>query len=92
MSIKIGGQDDLLFDGQSLAMDNQGIIRALAPAFEESLCTVNIDGNKIDGSITPYLDKEALIYKALVCGTRDYVRKTISLAYCLGSPEALTLP
>ncbi|UAK69624.1 NAD+ synthase [Legionella pneumophila] len=92
---QIGGQDDLLFDGQSLAMDNQGIIRALAPAFEESLCTVNINGKKIDGSITPYLDKEALIYKALVCGTRDYVRKNnfpgVLLGLSGGIDSALTL-
>ncbi|KGP63435.1 NAD synthetase [Legionella norrlandica] len=92
---QIGGQDELLFDGQSLAMDNQGVIRALAPAFEESLCTVQISNTRVTGPITPYLTKEALIYKALVCGTRDYVKKNnfpgVLLGLSGGIDSALTL-
>lgn len=92
---QIGGQDELLFDGQSFAMDNQGTICALAPAFEENLCTVHIENTRVKGPITPYLDKEALIYKALVCGTRDYVRKNnfpgVLLGLSGGVDSALTL-
>ncbi|MDF1931294.1 hypothetical protein PGH45_16315 [Legionella pneumophila] len=75
---QIGGQDDLLFDGQSLAMDNQGIIRALAPAFEESLCTVNIDGNKIDGLITLILTKKHLFIRHWFVVPEITSEKTIS--------------
>lgn len=70
-----GGQDDILFDGQSLAFDNQGQIKAIAPAFEENISTVIVSKNSVAGIVTPRLDQIPLIYKALVCGTGDYVRK-----------------
>ncbi len=72
---QIGGQDELLFDGQSIAIDKQGAIGARAQAFEEDLCAVQINQDSITGHVAPLLSNEALIYKALVCGTRDYVRK-----------------
>ncbi|CEG57486.1 putative glutamine-dependent NAD(+) synthetase [Legionella fallonii LLAP-10] len=72
---QIGGQDELLFDGQSIAIDKKGNVCSRAPAFEEDLRSVQINHNEVTGSITPLLSNEALIYKALVCGTRDYVRK-----------------
>lgn len=72
---QICGQDELLFDGQSLALDNTGEIKARAKAFEEELCSVTIDPHQVSGSIAPLLDKDALIYKGLVCGTKDYLRK-----------------
>lgn len=72
---QIGGQDELLFDGQSIAIDKQGTISVRARAFEEDLCSVQINQDEITGPVAPLLSTEALIYKALVCGTRDYVRK-----------------
>lgn len=92
---QIGGQDELLFDGQSIAMDKTGTICVRAPAFEENLCTVQINQEQITGSITPLLSQEALIYKALVCGTKDYVRKNkfsgVLLGLSGGIDSALTL-
>ncbi len=72
---QIGGQDELLFDGQSIALDNAGNICARSPAFVEHLETVKINGGKIQANIAPLLTKEALIYQALICGLRDYVEK-----------------
>ncbi len=72
---QIGGQDELLFDGQSIAIDKQGTIGARAHAFKEDLCSVQLNQDSITGPLAPLLSNEALIYKALVCGTRDYVRK-----------------
>lgn len=90
-----GGQDELLFDGQSLAIDKDGEICARAPAFEEALCSIQLHQNKITGPVAPALEHEALIYKALVCGTRDYVRKNhfpgVLLGLSGGIDSALTL-
>jgi NAD+ synthase (glutamine-hydrolysing) len=92
---QIGGQDELLFDGQSLAMDKNGVICARAPAFEEDLASVQLSHENIEGHVTPLLSNPALIYKALVCGTKDYVRKNnfpgVLLGLSGGIDSALTL-
>lgn len=90
-----GGQDELLFDGQSMALDNKGTVCARCPAFEESLSSVRLNQEHVTGTVTPLLSKEALIYKALVCGTQDYVRKNhfpgVLLGLSGGIDSALTL-
>ncbi|QMT59599.1 NAD+ synthase [Legionella sp. PC997] len=92
---QIGGQDELLFDGQSLAIDTKGTVCARAPAFKEDLCTVEIQGNHITGAVAPLLEFEPLIYDALVCGTRDYVNKNhfpgVLVGLSGGIDSALTL-
>ena len=92
---QIAGQDELLFDGQSLAMDKTGTVCARSPAFEEDLCSVQLHDDKLTGYIAPLLSKEALIYKGLVCGTKDYVRKNnfpgVLLGLSGGIDSALTL-
>ncbi|WP_454780584.1 NAD+ synthase [Legionella sp. WA2022007384] len=92
---QIGGQDELLFDGQSLAIDTQGTVCARAPAFKEDLRTVEIQGNQIKGEVAPLLKFEPLIYDALVCGTRDYVNKNhfpgVLVGLSGGIDSALTL-
>jgi NAD+ synthase (glutamine-hydrolysing) len=72
---QVGGQDELVFDGQSFVVDAQGEIVARAKAFAEDLQTVTIENQDIQGTITPALKKEALIYQALLCGLNDYVEK-----------------
>jgi NAD+ synthase (glutamine-hydrolysing) len=77
----VGGQDELVFDGQSLVMAADGTICQRAPAFEESLYVVDIDvaddGSVIPqtGVVTPPLDEVESIYNALVLGVRDYINK-----------------
>jgi NAD+ synthase (glutamine-hydrolysing) len=92
---QIGGQDELLFDGQSLAMDKTGAVGARSPAFEENLCSVHFNHSKVQGQIAPLLSQDALIYKALVCGTKDYVLKNqfpgVLLGLSGGIDSALTL-
>lgn len=90
-----GGQDELLFDGQSMAMDSQGKVCARAPSFKEDLASVAIQGNQIKGQITPLLKPVALLYEALICGTRDYVNKNrfpgVLVGLSGGIDSALTL-
>ncbi len=72
----VGGQDELVFDGQSFALDASGTLRVRGPQFEEYLVDVTVgpDGS-VGGAVEPQLDEVGEVYAALVLGTRDYVRK-----------------
>lgn len=71
---QVGGNDSLLFDGGSMAIDSQGAIRALAKEFEEDLVTFDVERNR--GDIHPAIEnEEKLVFKGLWVGTRDYVSK-----------------
>jgi NAD+ synthase (glutamine-hydrolysing) len=71
----VGGQDELVFDGASFALDARGEISYQAPSFEEVLDIVEFDGKVCRGPIAPPLTPEASVYKALCVGVRDYVNK-----------------
>ncbi len=92
---QVGGQDELVFDGQSMVLDNQGRVCARAPAFETDLQTISLSNQTVQGDITPLLNDDALIYQALVCGLRDYVNKnhfpSVLLGLSGGIDSALTL-
>lgn len=72
---QVGGNDDLVFDGRSLVVDEKGAARCVLPGFEEVVVT--IDTAEL-GTATPYeLEDEIVsVRRALVLGTRDYVRKS----------------
>lgn len=75
----VGGQDELVFDGNSFVVDAQGNLTQRTPAFEEGLYLVEVEtGGKmapLAGHITPDLSEEESVYAALVLGVRDYIRK-----------------
>jgi len=76
----VGGQDELVFDGGTVAMDADGEVRFRAPSFEEGLyeLTLTATASGIDPGRAPvadHLDVEESVYRALVTGTRDYVEK-----------------
>src|SRR3954453_7341205 len=105
----VGGQDELVFDGDSIVVARGGDVLARAAQFEQGLLVVDLnlpdaqssfagpvdagDGTTIrveravvsdeplpaydalDAGVVPRLDDAAEIYKALVVGTHDYVRK-----------------
>jgi len=76
----VGGQDELVFDGESLALDAAGRIIGIGKQFEEDLILTDIS---LHGSaepskeiaFPPYL-REKEMFNALVLGVRDYFRKT----------------
>lgn len=72
----VGGQDELVFDGMSFALNADGALAAQAPAFEESLLLVDaeVDG-RLSGPIAAAMPLEAQVYSALVLGVRDYLGK-----------------
>lgn len=74
----VGGQDELVFDGNSMAVDKQGNLIAVAKQFEEDLVTTDIDllqgfALKIKA---PVHNKVQEMFGALVLGIRDYFKKT----------------
>ncbi|MEO6202148.1 MAG: NAD+ synthase [Nitrospirales bacterium] len=106
----VGGQDELVFDGNSLVMDSTGLVLARAKAFEEDLLLTDLNipskrkrfgkASGVDGDgvriqmirigwaptwpksgapgvlrLTPVIGELEEIYRALVLGVRDYVRK-----------------
>jgi len=71
---QVGGNDSLVFDGSSLALGRNGEVIAQAKSFEEDL--IFVDTQTLTGDIHPEPDNETeATYRALVLGTRDYVRK-----------------
>ncbi len=92
----VGGQDELVFDGASFALDNKGALTHQMPMFEEALGFVTLDGaNALPGEITPPLSPEAEVYSALCLGVRDYVGKNgfpgVLLGLSGGIDSAVTL-
>jgi NAD+ synthase (glutamine-hydrolysing) len=97
----IGGQDELVFDGNSFVMDASGEVTLRAPAFTEGLYSVDIDvaadgrAAPRSGAVVPLQSEEESVYGALVQGTRDYVNKHrfpgVVLGLSGGVDSALTL-
>jgi NAD+ synthase (glutamine-hydrolysing) len=77
----IGGQDQLVFDGHSLAVSAEGALLAQLPGFEERCEVVDLSGPAIHPT-EPDIDSE--LYGALVLGLRDYARKSGFHSVCLG--------
>jgi NAD+ synthase/NAD+ synthase (glutamine-hydrolysing) len=71
---QVGGNDQLVFDGSSFAMDRQGNVIASAASFREDLVLVDTDAGTGDQNEN-FGDETEAVYEALVLGTRDYLRK-----------------
>jgi NAD+ synthase (glutamine-hydrolysing) len=83
---QVGGNDDLIFDGNSIAFNRQGEAICRAKAFDRDLVIINFDREKNDLSLPlhPYTliplspsfnSDEEEIFSALVLGVKDYARK-----------------
>jgi NAD+ synthase (glutamine-hydrolysing) len=71
---QVGGNDQLLFDGSSFAMNPAGEVIASAASFEEDL--VMMDTVALSGELhATYPDECDAVYQALAMGTRDYIHK-----------------
>ena len=70
-----GGQDEIVFDGASFALDAEGALTYQAESFRETIEMVEFEGQAVKGPIAPPLTEEETIYRALMTGTRDYVEK-----------------
>ncbi len=72
----VGGQDEVVFDGASFALDATGAVTARAPAFEAALLVLDVDAAGVArGPVAPVPEPEAQAWAALVAGVRDYLGK-----------------
>ena len=76
---QVGGNDDLIFDGGSFAVNQAGELVSRLPAFQTGLEVLELSPDTQDllpGKIAPHSPcKEAEIWQALVLGVRDYAQK-----------------
>jgi len=89
----VGGQDELVFDGQSFVVDPSGAVIARAAQFEEELLLCEIPSAGPPARLAEPLPDLAEVYAALVLGLGDYVRKNgfahVGLALSGGIDSAL---
>ena len=93
----VGGQDELIFDGGSFAMDRNGVLTAQAACFEDALLMLEIQRDDLRpvGEMVAASSVEADVYRALCLGVRDYINKNrfpgVLLGLSGGIDSALTL-
>ncbi|HOV21049.1 MAG TPA: NAD+ synthase, partial [Ottowia sp.] len=95
----VGGQDEVVFDGQSFAVGADGQVAGRAPAFEEKLWFAQAQqaqaAIEIKADIAPPPTPERELWDALVLGLRDYVGKngfrSVALGLSGGIDSALVL-
>ena len=92
----VGGQDELVFDGASFAINRAGEITHQLPMFKEALAIVTLEnGDPLPGEVAPERSIEADVYDALCLGVRDYVTKNgfpgVLLGLSGGIDSALTV-
>jgi NAD+ synthetase len=93
---RVGGQDELVFDGASFVVDADGALAQQVPAWHEALALAEFEGARpktVRGVLDERLEPQA--YSALTVGVRDYVEKNrfpgVLLGLSGGIDSALTL-
>ncbi|SCY16900.1 NAD+ synthase (glutamine-hydrolysing) [Nitrosospira sp. Nl5] len=92
----VGGQDELIFDGASFAMNDKGEVTHQFDEFRETLGLVELqNGAPVPGEIAPPQALEASVYQALCLGLKDYIGKNgirgVLLGLSGGVDSALTM-
>jgi NAD+ synthetase len=93
---RVGGQDELVFDGASFIVDGTGALAQQLPAWHETVALAEFDGatpKAVRGSLDERLEPH--VYAALTMGVRDYVQKNrfpgVLVGLSGGIDSALTL-
>jgi len=94
----VGGQDELVFDGESLVVDSRATVVCRSAAFEAAIELVDFTDNgpvAVAAGSTRALQQEEAVYKALVLGVKDFVSKNgfsgVIVGLSGGVDSALTL-
>ena len=91
----VGGQDELVFDGASFAMNADGEVVVQCPAWREDVYYLELAGDGCSGPQATLPGEEAAVYDALVMAVRDYAGKNgfkgVHLGLSGGIDSALTL-
>jgi NAD+ synthase (glutamine-hydrolysing) len=90
----VGANDELIFDGHSVAFDSQGNLIASGKGFAEDIFVADMDVPGSPGADIHFPQREAQIFSALSLGIHDYVRKcgfkSVIIGLSGGSDSALT--
>ena len=94
----VGGQDELVFDGESLVVDSMGDVVSRAAAFEPAIEYIDFSERgpvALTAGSTVALQQDEAVYRALVLGVRDFVTKNgfsgVIVGLSGGVDSALTL-
>lgn len=94
----VGGQDELVFDGESLVVDSRGDVVSRAAAFESTIDFIDFSERgpvALTAGSTVALEPDEAVYRALVLGVRDFVTKNgfggVVVGLSGGVDSALTL-
>lgn len=92
----VGGQDEVVFDGNSVVLDADGDVALHLPHCEEAVMSAEFHGKQVQKqTLPPSLENEESLYQALVMALRDYVEKnsfkSVLLGLSGGIDSALTL-
>ena len=75
----VGGQDEVVFEGHSFAVNADSSLAARAPSFVEDLFALTVDTQTqpmhVSGPVAPKRSEESDLWDALVLGVRDYIGK-----------------
>ena len=96
---QVGGQDELVFDGGSFAVDERGEVQNRAAEFAEVMVCVQIDTSAtptvVAGAVATPLNELDAVWQTLVLGMRDYIEKNgfpgVVLGLSGGIDSAVTL-
>ena len=98
---QVGGQDELVFDGGSFAVNCDGAVAVSAVDFDEALCWLKVEASSLgdvtirEGAKAEARDDVAAVWQALVLGVKDYVNKNgfpgVVLGLSGGIDSAVTL-
>jgi len=92
----VGGQDELIFDGESMIFNGKGELTFQAPSFETGVFTQTLLDDQAHKAIKPSIQSiDHSIYQALILGVKDYVNKNgfpgVMLGLSGGIDSALTM-
>ncbi len=80
----VGANDELIFDGSSIYVDQTGTLRTLLPSFQEEVRVIDTYAADAPAVSIPSTDSIADVYQALVLGVKDYTRKCGFTRACIG--------
>ena len=80
----VGGNDELIFDGHSVALNARGELLALGAGFQEEIMVVDLEAPAPSGQIQIPQNQEEQLFRALVLGVKDYVNKCKFKSVILG--------
>ena len=72
---QVGGQDELIFDGHSMALDATGVVRAAGRGFSEDMIIVDTETWQTDSRRQVPVDSVGMVLAGLTLGVRDYMQK-----------------